>query len=149
MAARTKTTFRINVGLFLAELICVPAFIFEMKRALGGNTLSWAYVFEWPLLGLYAVYMWHKLLQEERGDGSRHPVVFDDEDPSSTRGTRTSPPCTRAINRPRRTNTTFDADASSTQISDSLSARRTDGAGSIVRFPPNVDRPSSRAARRE
>jgi hypothetical protein len=81
MAAGTKTTFRIHAGLFLAELICLPAFTFELMRALGGNTLSWAYVFEWPLLGLYAVYMWHKLLQEERGDSSRRPVVFDEEDP--------------------------------------------------------------------
>ena len=76
-----KTTFRISVALFLAELICISAFIFELRRALGGNTLSWAYVFEWPLLGLYAVYMWHKLRQEERGDRSRRPVVFDEEDP--------------------------------------------------------------------
>jgi hypothetical protein len=81
MAAGTKTTFRISVGLFIAELICITAFIFELRRALGGNTLSWAYVFEWPLLGLYAVYMWHKLLQEEHGDSSRRPVVFDEEDP--------------------------------------------------------------------
>ena len=81
MASGTKSTFRISVGLFLAELICVPAFIFELRRALGGNTLSWAYVFEWPLLGLYAVYMWHKLRQDERGDRSRPPIVFDDEDP--------------------------------------------------------------------
>jgi hypothetical protein len=72
--------FRINLGLFLAELICVPAFIFEVKRAIGGNTLSWAYVFEWPLLGGYAVYMWHKLRQEERGDASHRPVVFDESD---------------------------------------------------------------------
>ena len=81
MAAGTKTTFRITVGLFLAELICIPTLIFELKRALGGNTRSWAYVLEWPLLGLYAVYMWHKLLQEEHGDSSRRPVVFDEEDP--------------------------------------------------------------------
>jgi hypothetical protein len=81
MATETKNTFRINFGLFLAELICIPAFIFEVKRALGGNTLSWAYVFEWPLLGLYAVYMWHKLLQDERGEGPARPVVFDTDDP--------------------------------------------------------------------
>ena len=81
MRAGTKTTLRIHAGLFLAELICLPAFIFELTRALSGNTLSWAYVFEWPLLGLYALYMWHKLLQEERGDSSRRPVVFDEEDP--------------------------------------------------------------------
>jgi hypothetical protein len=81
MAAETKNTFRINFGLFLAEIICVPAFIFELERALGGNALSWAYVFEWPLLGGYAVYMWHKLRQDERGEGPKRPVVFDQNDP--------------------------------------------------------------------
>ena len=81
MAVETKNAFRINLGLFLAELICIPAFIVELKRALDGNTLSWAYVFEWPLLGLYAVYMWRKLLQDERGEGPRRPGVYDQDDP--------------------------------------------------------------------
>lgn len=81
MTGETKNTFRINLGLFLAELICIPAFLFEVKRALGGNTLSWAYVFEWPLLGGYAIYMWRKLLQDERGERTRPPVVFDKVDP--------------------------------------------------------------------
>jgi hypothetical protein len=81
MAAATKSTFKITLGLFFAELISISAFIIEIRRALGGNTLSWAYVFEWPLLGGYAVYMWHKLLQDERGEGSR-PVVYDKEDPA-------------------------------------------------------------------
>jgi hypothetical protein len=81
MAAETKNTFRINFGLVLAEVICVPAFIFELKRALGGNSLSWAYVFEWPLLGAYAVYMWHKLRQDERGEGPLRPPVSDEPDP--------------------------------------------------------------------
>lgn len=57
---------KIHFGLFLAEIICVPAFLFEFYRALSGNLLSWAYVVEWPLLGGYAVYMWYKLLKEER-----------------------------------------------------------------------------------
>lgn len=56
---------RIHFGLFLATLICMPAFAFELWRALGGNSLSWAYVFEWPALQGYAFYMWRKLL---RGD---------------------------------------------------------------------------------
>jgi hypothetical protein len=81
MGTETKNTFRINFGLCLAEIICIPAFIFELERALGGNTLSWAYVFEWPMLGGYAVYMWHKLLQDERGEAPRRPVVFDQNDP--------------------------------------------------------------------
>jgi len=81
MAAQSGSMFRINLGLVLAELICLPAFVFEILRALGGNTLSWAYVFEWPLLAGYAVYMWHKLRQDVRGQGAHSPVVFDDVDP--------------------------------------------------------------------
>ncbi len=52
----------------LAEIICVTAFAFELSRALSGNTLSWAYVFEWPILGLYAVYMWRKILHEDHAE---------------------------------------------------------------------------------
>jgi len=60
--------FRIHLGLVLAEFICIPAFGFELYRALSGNELSWAYVVEWPLLAGYAVYMWRKLLRDERGE---------------------------------------------------------------------------------
>jgi hypothetical protein len=67
MTGEAKNILRIHLGLFLAELMCVPAFAFEMYRALSGNLLSWAYVFEWPALGLYAIYMWRKMLREERG----------------------------------------------------------------------------------
>ena len=66
-----KSELRIHFGLFLAELICVPAFVFELFRARHGNTLSWAYVVEWPVLGSYAVYMWAKLLREEKGVDKR------------------------------------------------------------------------------
>lgn len=49
-------------------LIVVPAFlamcVWQITRALGGNELSWAYVFEWPLFAAYAVYMWWRLLHE-------------------------------------------------------------------------------------
>lgn len=81
MTPEGKGTFKINLGLVLAEVICIPAFIIEIKRALDGNTLSWAYVFEWPALAIYAVYMWRKLLQDVRGEAPKRPVVFDERDP--------------------------------------------------------------------
>ncbi|HEV3187362.1 MAG TPA: hypothetical protein VGZ04_04860 [Acidimicrobiales bacterium] len=56
--AALKTHLTLLVGLAL----CALAFWFELGRALGGNALSWAYVFEWPLLAVFAVYMWWKLL---------------------------------------------------------------------------------------
>jgi hypothetical protein len=66
----TKRILRIHIGLFLAEAICVSAFIVETRRALGGNTLSWAYVFEWPFFAAYAIYVWRKLLRDERSTNS-------------------------------------------------------------------------------
>lgn len=80
VGANNKDSFRIHLGLFLAELICIPAFLFELKRAIGGNTLSWAYVVEWPLLGSYAIYMWRKLLHEARGEDKARPVAVQEED---------------------------------------------------------------------
>jgi len=53
-----KTHLTLVVGLAL----CTAAFVFELGRAEGCNELSWAYVFEWPLLALFAIYMWWKLL---------------------------------------------------------------------------------------
>ena len=49
-------------------LVVVPAFaamcVWQITRALGGNELSWAYVFEWPLFAGYAVYMWWRFAHE-------------------------------------------------------------------------------------
>jgi hypothetical protein len=49
-------------------LFVVPAFmalcVWQIFRAVGGNSLSWAYVFEWPLFAGYAIYMWWRILHE-------------------------------------------------------------------------------------
>jgi hypothetical protein len=62
------------VKLHVVILIVVPAFaalcLWQISRALGGNSLSWAYVFEWPLFAAYAVYMWWRFVHEAAGDGS-------------------------------------------------------------------------------
>ncbi len=50
-------------------LIVVPAFtalcVWQIYRAVGGNSLSWAYVFEWPLFAAYALYMWWRFVHEK------------------------------------------------------------------------------------
>ena len=65
MAPKRLKKLRFHAGLLLAEIICVSAFVVEISRALSGNELSWAYVFEWPLFAGYAVYMWHKLINDD------------------------------------------------------------------------------------
>ncbi|MGP0030565.1 MAG: hypothetical protein ACLPVF_08670 [Acidimicrobiales bacterium] len=48
--------------------VVVPTFaalcVWQVHRALGGNELSWAYVFEWPFFAGYAVYMWWRFVHE-------------------------------------------------------------------------------------
>jgi hypothetical protein len=55
--------------LHLVVLLVVPAFmalcVWQISRAVGGNSLSWAYVFEWPLFAGYAVYMWWRFVHED------------------------------------------------------------------------------------
>jgi hypothetical protein len=75
--------------------VVVPAFAalcwWQVRRATSGNELSWAYVFEWPLFALYAVYMWWRLVHEppavatdsadapDTSSGAAH--AEEDEDP--------------------------------------------------------------------
>ncbi len=64
MPTKSRHSWRLHLGIFFAEVVCISAFVVEISRALSGNTLSWAYVAEWPILGVYAVYMWRKLLKD-------------------------------------------------------------------------------------
>ena len=58
-------------------LVVVPGFmalcIWQLHRALDGNELSWAYVFEWPFFTGYAIYLWWRLVHERPRDGCRNP----------------------------------------------------------------------------
>jgi hypothetical protein len=67
---KTKNSLRIHAGLLIAEVLCVAGFVIELIRAQSGNGLSWVYVFEWPLFGGYAIYMWRKLLKDSREGAS-------------------------------------------------------------------------------
>ena len=59
---RGRAAAKAHATLLLGLALCAVAFWFELGRALGGNGLSWAYVFEWPLLAGFAVYMWWKVI---------------------------------------------------------------------------------------
>ena len=37
----------------------------QLHRAEGGNALSWAYTFEWPLFAIFAVVFWAKTIRDE------------------------------------------------------------------------------------
>jgi hypothetical protein len=62
------------VGLHVLIVVIVPVFaalcVWQVHRALGGNDLSWAYVFEWPFFAGYAIYMWWRFIHEAPPDAA-------------------------------------------------------------------------------
>jgi hypothetical protein len=65
-----------------ALVVLVPACAalcdWQVHRALSGNTLSWAYVFEWPFFACYGTYVWWKLVHDQMG---REPPAGGAEPP--------------------------------------------------------------------
>lgn len=102
-----RATWRTHALLVAGLALCAAAFWFELGRAERGNTLSWAYVFEWPLLAVFAVYIWWRVQhgeprphRERREPGlapeydamrrawldhQAHSVAHDEEDDDPTR----------------------------------------------------------------
>ncbi|HET6810725.1 MAG TPA: hypothetical protein VFH50_06925 [Acidimicrobiales bacterium] len=72
------------VALHVTALSAVLAFCllarWQVHRALSGNTLSWAYAFEWPFFAAYVVYMWWRLLRDTPGGTGRVPAPPDPEE---------------------------------------------------------------------
>jgi len=62
---RGAAAFKLHLTLAIGLSICLAAGGYELYRALGGNALSWAYVFEWPLFGGFGIYLWWRLLHED------------------------------------------------------------------------------------
>ncbi|MGA8296590.1 MAG: hypothetical protein WB770_06075 [Acidimicrobiales bacterium] len=65
----SKWWTRRAIGLHVALGVTFPGFLalgwWQLERALGGNTLSWAYTFEWPFFAGYAVYVWWRIIHED------------------------------------------------------------------------------------
>ena len=96
--------------LHVVILIVVPAFLalclWQVSRALGGNSLSWAYVFEWPIFAAYAVYMWWRFVHEAAEDAPppRPPTPIPAAGlllPSATHHRRSHGACAREEQRKR------------------------------------------------
>jgi hypothetical protein len=70
-----RTALRQNLFTHLTAAVVVPGCLalgwWQVTRALAGNTLSWAYVFEWPIFAGYAVFMWWKLTHDRQA-GAAH-----------------------------------------------------------------------------
>ncbi len=73
-----------TIGMHVTLMVLLPVFAWltwwQLGRALGGNTLSWAYTFEWPLFGCYAVYVWWQLIHDRTAGLNRTAVAAAGEE---------------------------------------------------------------------
>jgi hypothetical protein len=60
----------------------------QYHRALGGNGLSWAYTFEWPLFAGYAVYIWWQLIHDQTTALNRRKLVLARADAADQQSSR-------------------------------------------------------------
>ena len=79
------------LGWHLLTVVCFWGMLWlgdwQLRRALSGNGLSWAYTFEWPLFAGFAVVFWAKTIKDEfkikrreAVPGSALPPGLGDED---------------------------------------------------------------------
>jgi hypothetical protein len=76
------------LGLHAAMIVIVAGFLWlgwwQLRRAEGGNALSWGYTFEWPLFAGFVVVFWIKAMRDElheaqaRGGQRRQPSAAGD-----------------------------------------------------------------------
>jgi hypothetical protein len=70
------------VGMHVTLLVLLPVFgwltWWQLGRALDGNTLSWAYTFEWPLFAGYAAYVWWQLIHDQTAGLPRRALAGSD-----------------------------------------------------------------------
>lgn len=69
---RRRDLWQLHLPLALALVVCSTATVIEFTRATDGVGRAWAYTFQWPLFGIFAIWMWVRYRREGRaGEGDR------------------------------------------------------------------------------
>lgn len=63
----------LHIAVLVAAGGCAWLCDWQYHRAIGGNGLSWAYVFEWPFFGCCAIYLWWDMIHHPE---KRAPVMW-------------------------------------------------------------------------
>ena len=80
------------IGMHVTLLVVLPLFAWltwwQLNRAEGGNSLSWAYVVLWPAFAAYAVYTWWQLIHDQaaRVPGRTLATTTTDRSPGDPSG---------------------------------------------------------------
>ena len=59
-----KDIWQLHIPLLLALALCTTATVIEIRRADQVVWRAWIYLFEWPMIGAFCIWMWWRLWRE-------------------------------------------------------------------------------------
>ena len=69
--SRWRDVWTLHIPLILVLALCVSATVIEFRRATDGVWRAWIYLFEWPLIAAFAIWMWVRFRREAGGGFAR------------------------------------------------------------------------------
>ena len=65
--SRMRNFWQLDVPLVVVLILCTTITVIEARRATEGIWRAWIYLFEWPMIGAFAVWIWYRFTHEEGG----------------------------------------------------------------------------------
>lgn len=62
--SRVRDFWQLDVPLALVLIICTVITVIEVRRATEGVWRAWVYSVEWPMIGLFSIWMWYRFRTE-------------------------------------------------------------------------------------
>ena len=59
-SSRRRDFWQLHVPLALVLALCTVVTIIEVRRATEGVWRAWAYMVEWPMIGLFCIWIWNR-----------------------------------------------------------------------------------------
>ena len=61
---RRRDFWQLHVPLVAVLTLCAVITVIEVRRATEGVWRAWFYMFEWPMIGLFAIWIWYRYRRE-------------------------------------------------------------------------------------
>ena len=69
--SRVRDFWQLDVPLVIALILCTTFTVIEVRRPGEGMWRAWIYMFEWPMIGAFCVWMWVRFKREPGGGFAR------------------------------------------------------------------------------
>jgi len=62
--SRRRNFWQLDIPMVFAVILCSVFTVIEVRRVSEGVWRAWAYSFEWPMIGLFCIWIWYRYRKE-------------------------------------------------------------------------------------